>query len=413
MTTHYDIALMGATSFVGKITAKRFAAILESNPNSLKLLLVARSEQKMNALMQELKERYPNVVLDTLIVDSMNQQEMSDLAEKARVVISTVGPYDLMGEPLVRACAEQGTHYCDLTGEPQFIHRMLSKYEPTAKASGACIVHCCGFDSIPSDLGVLFLQQQSQEQYQSQCIEIDMRVKALSGGFSGGTIASLINIVKQIRKDSTIKTVLMNPYALCDENANVKQRFINKAQLDPVSGGWVAPFMMASINSKIVMRSAQLNQMDMTKFKYNEGMLTGRGNKGKRRAKLTSLMMNLLMLGVAMTPTRWLMEKTLLPKPGQGPSEREQENGFFVIRLYGKTEQDQSLVIEVTGDEDPGYGSTSKMLSQAALCLAFDLPKDQTGGFWTPASLLGQGLIERLIAHAGFTFKIQEKSMRS
>jgi short subunit dehydrogenase-like uncharacterized protein len=285
---------------------------------------------------------------------------------------------------------------------------MLSKYEPTAKASGACIVHCCGFDSIPSDLGVLFLQQQSQQQYQSQCIDIDMRVKAQSGGFSGGTIASLINIVKQIRRDPTIKKVLMNPYALCDKNHKVKQRFINKAQPDPVSGGWVAPFVMATINSKIVMRSAQLNQMDMAKFKYNEGMLTGRGNKGKRRAKLLAFMMNLLMIGVAFAPTRWLLEQTLLPKPGQGPSELKQKNGFFIIRVYGKTEQDQTLAIEVTGDEDPGYGSTSKMLSQAALCLAFDLQKDQPGGFWTPASLLGDTLINRLFTHAGLTFKIHE-----
>ena len=406
MTTHYDIALMGATSFVGKITAGRFAEILQSNANSLKLLLAARSAQKMNALIQELKERYPNVELDTLIVDSMNEQDMALLAGKAKVIISTVGPYDLMGEPLVKACAKQGTHYCDLTGEPQFIQRMLSKYESFAKASGACIVHCCGFDSIPSDLGVLYLQQQSKQQLQAPCLEVDMRVKAASGGFSGGTIASLINIVKQVKKEPSIKKVLMNPYALCDKNYGVKQRFINKAQSDSASGGWVAPFVMASINSKVVMRSAQLNQMDMTQFKYNEGMLTGRGNKGKRRAKLLSFMMNLLMIGVAIAPTRWLLEQTLLPKPGQGPSELKQKNGFFVIRVYGKTEQNQSLVIEVTGDEDPGYGSTSKMLTQAALCLAFDLQKDQVGGFWTPASLLGDTLIKRLTTHAGFTFKI-------
>jgi short subunit dehydrogenase-like uncharacterized protein len=200
--------------------------------------------------------------------------------------------------------------------------------------------------------------------------------------------------------------VLTNPYALTDIKDGPKQRFINKAQPDSVTEAWVAPFVMASINSKIVIRSAQLTNQDMAKFKYNEGVLTGKGKKGKRSAKLISLGMTLLMIGIAIPPTRWLLERFVLPKPGEGPSESKQKNGFFVINFYGKTENGEAITCKVTGDEDPGYGSTSKMLSQAALSLAFDLPEGQLGGFWTPASSLGDTLINRLSKHAGLTFEV-------
>ena len=197
---------------------------------------------------------------------------------------------NIYGEALVKACAENGSHYCDLTGEPQFIHRMLAKYESTAKASGACIVHCCGFDSIPSDIGTYYLQQQTREKYDVPAVDVDMRVKALSGGISGGTIASLMNVISGVRKNPGLKKVLFNPYALCPHKKDVKQTYVGKAQPDWVTDQWIAPFVMAAGNSKVVMRSSQqLTGLYPDAFRYNEAMLGGgQGSKSRRKAKTIS-----------------------------------------------------------------------------------------------------------------------------
>lgn len=406
MSARYDIILMGATSFVGQITAKRFAELLKANPEACKVAFAGRSQTKLDELTQQLEASY-GVKFDTLVKDSMNEAETKELAEATRVVVSTVGPYELFGEALVKACAQSGTHYCDLTGEPQFIYRMLQAYEADAKASGACIVHCCGFDSIPSDIGVYFLQQQAQEKFGAPCEEVDMRVKAASGGFSGGTIASLMNVIKQTRETPSLKKVLFNPYALCNETKDVKQKYVGKVMADWATDNWLAPFVMAGINSKVVMRSAeQLSERYGETFKYNEAMMSGRGGKGKRRAKIISFGLGVITVGAAFAVSRGFLEKFVLPSPGQGPSLKEQENGFFVIHHYGKTANGDKLAIKVTGDQDPGYGSTSKMLSQSALALAFDLPEGTHGGFWTPASLLGDALLKRLPENAGFTFDV-------
>lgn len=407
MNREFDIVLMGATSFVGKITARRFAELLSRQPEAFRLALAGRSESKLASIIDDLKREFPNIAIPVLKGDSMSEQDMALIAKQTRVVVSTVGPYDLYGDALVKACAESGTHYCDLTGEPQFIHRMLANFEQTAKNSGACIVHCCGFDSIPSDIGAYFLQKRALEAGKGQCVDVDMRVKAMKGGFSGGTIASLMNIVSDVRKTPSLKKVLFDPYALCPQNKGIKQTYIGKAQPDWVTDQWVAPFVMAPINSKIVMRSAQLlPDLFPDGFRYNEGMLGGKGSKGRRTAKLISAGIKTIVVGAAMAPTRWLLQTFVLPKPGEGPSPAEQEAGFFVVQVHGKTETGHRLSVQVKGDQDPGYGSTSKMLSQAALALAFDLNADQVGGFWTPASLLGDKLIERLAANAGVECRV-------
>ncbi len=407
MPKEFDIVLMGATSFVGQITARRFAEQGQDQAKGLRIGLAGRSASKLNVLIAELKEIFPAIEFTTKVYDSMNDTDMTALAASTKVVVSTVGPYELYGEPLVKACAEQGTHYCDLTGEPQFIHSMLKKYEATANASGACIVHCCGFDSIPSDLGTYYLQQQAKSTLGDVCVEVDMRVKAASGGLSGGTIASLITVVKKARANPDLRKVLFDPYALCPKDLGVKQTFIGKVQADWVTDQWVAPFLMASINSKIVMRSAQLlPEMYPSQFRYNEGMLGGRGKKGKRRAKMISAGLMAITVGAALGPTRWFLERFVLPKPGEGPSVQEQKDGFFVVQVYGKTQKGEVIAVQVSGDQDPGYGSTSKMLSQAAIALCTELPRDQAGGFWTPASLLGESLLTRLPKYAGFEFKV-------
>lgn len=406
MPREFDVVLMGATSFVGKITARRFIALLHEDASAFRFALAARSKTKLEQLVKKLNQEFPAIEIPFQVADSLNTKDMVALATSTRVVASAVGPYDLLGAPLVKACAEQGTHYCDLTGEPQFIHRMLATYEKQAASSGACLVHCCGFDSIPSDIGTYFLQKQSVEQFSQPCLEVDMRLQAASGSFSGGTVASLVNVIRQVANKPGLKKVLFDPYALSPEKRKVQQTFISKAQPDWVTDQWVAPFVMAGINSKIVMRTSQLStSLYPDNFRYNEGMLAGRGKRGKYMAKLISAGLSAITVSAAMAPTRWILEKVVLPKPGQGPSEKKQEEGFFVVQIFGKTQSNDKLAVQVSADQDPGYGSTSKMLSQAALALAFDVPENQKGGFWTPASLLGEPLLERLPEKAGVEFK--------
>ncbi|EAR11121.1 saccharopine dehydrogenase family protein [Reinekea blandensis] len=413
MTVHYDIVLMGATSFVGQITARRFAQAKAAGTLTQRVAVAGRSADKLQQLVDSLKAVCSELDFEMLVVDALDSDDVQRLVKSTRVVISTVGPYDLYGDPLVAACAKHGTHYCDLTGEPQFYHRMLNAYEDQARASGACIVHCCGFDSVPSDMGVYFLQQRSLKAFGEPCVSVDMRVKAMRGSFSGGTIASLMNVVALVKANPSLKKILFNPYALCPETYVTRQRYIGKAMPDWISSGWVAPFVMAAINAKVVMRSAQLvPEFPKAEFTYNEGMIGGQGRKGRQRARMISAGLKGITVGAALAPTRWLLQKWL-PKPGQGPSEQEQKDGFYVIHHYGETASGRKIRVSVTGDEDPGYGSTSKMLMQAALLLATDLPTSTPGGFWTPASLLGDRYLERLSNHAGLSFACSLDEERS
>jgi short subunit dehydrogenase-like uncharacterized protein len=321
--------------------------------------------------------------------------------------MSTVGPYALYGDLLVRVCATTGTDYCDLTGEPQWIRKMQLRHEADAVKSGARIVHCCGFDSIPSDLGVHFLQRNALEQFGQTCGRINMRVANMKGGASGGTIASMINMVKEAVSDADLRRELKDPYSLCppDHGFFVPQPDVQIAY-DNAYGGWIAPFVMAGINTRIVHRSNALSHNNYgAEFTYEEAVATGQGAKGKRMARATSWGVNALMIGLAVPPIRWLLENFVLPKPGEGPSEKAQLEGGFDIVFLGSTAQGETIRCRVTGDRDPGYGSTAKMLSQAAACLAKDVPDTVAGGFWTPATILGDRLIDRLKAHAGLTFE--------
>jgi short subunit dehydrogenase-like uncharacterized protein len=402
MSTQHDIVVFGATSFVGKILT---TYMLEQQETlQLSWAIAARSQQKLDALARELgAEDIPQILADSADADSLRK-----LCDSTRVVISTVGPYALYGDKLIEACVESGTDYCDLTGEVQWIKRMLDQHEEAAKASGARIVHCCGFDSIPSDLGVHFLQQQALERFGQTCNQIDMRVKTMKGGASGGTIASMINVAQEAAADPSLRKQLADPYLICPDEAGFQQRQVNiKTGFDDNEDSWYAPFVMEAINSRVVHRSNALKDSAYGEnFKYSEAMLTGGGNAGKRRAKGLYYGMGAFMLGTAIPPTRWLMQRFMLPKPGEGPSPKEQLEGRFDCRFTGTTANGDKLRCRVTGDRDPGYGSTAKMLGQAGACLAQDLSDDQPGGFWTPASLLGDRLIERLQRHSGLTFEI-------
>ncbi|MCB1605383.1 MAG: saccharopine dehydrogenase NADP-binding domain-containing protein [Xanthomonadales bacterium] len=405
----YEVIVFGATSFVGQILC-RYLVDQFGVGKSLRWAAAGRSIDKLKALKAELGDAATG--LELVIADAGDVDALEALVNDTQVVVSTVGPYALYGEPLVQLCAESGTDYCDLTGEVQWIARMLERHEGAAKASGARIVHSCGFDSIPSDLGVYFLQQQARERFGSACTRVKMRVKAMRGGFSGGTAASLLNVVKEAVKDPALRKALGNPYLICPPGhpAKARQPNLKFAAYDKDFGSWMAPFVMAAINTRIVQRSnALLDPPYADEFIYDEAALTGKGLKGRLSATTMATALGGFIVASGVAPTRYLLERFFLPAAGEGPSPKAQEKGFFDLRFFGQTAEGQSIRCKVTGDRDPGYGSTAKMLGQAAACLAHDIDrKSKGGGFWTPASIFGQTLIGRLQAYAGLSFSVIE-----
>ncbi|MCV2885089.1 saccharopine dehydrogenase NADP-binding domain-containing protein [Aestuariibacter sp. AA17] len=402
----FDIVVFGATSFVGNIMVQY---LLNTYPagSDITWAIAGRSEKKLKSVLE--KHNAATSDIPIILCDAQNDSQIQAMCEQAEIIISTVGPYAIYGEPIVRICAARGVHYLDLTGEPQFIEKMLSRYEDVAKTTGAHILHTCGFDSLPSDLGVYYLQQLAKTKYNVPCEHIKMRVKRIKGSFSGGTAASMMNIIKEARYNPHVRRVMTDPYSLCPKQHGFTTRQHNhkSAEYEDEFNAWAAPFVMASINTKIVHRTnALLDKAYGEHFKYDEAMLTGKDNQGAFRAYATSTGLAVFTAAAAFSPSRWLLEQFVLPKSGEGPSPEEQENGFFDLRFLGKMPSSQSIRVKVTGDRDPGYGSTAKMLTETAVTLHKYLKEhDSHGGFWTPAALLGETLIERLSSHAGLSFE--------
>jgi short subunit dehydrogenase-like uncharacterized protein len=401
----FDVIVFGASSFVGQILVQYLWNRHGLN-GEVKWAIAGRDSDKLKALKSKLGDQAQ--ALPTLIANASNEGELRALCAQTRVVVSTVGPYALYGSSLVKVCAETGTDYCDLTGEVQWIARMIEAHEATAQQSGARIVHCCGFDSIPSDLGVLFLQESAKTQYGEPCQQIRMRVRKLKGEFSGGTVASMINVTREVAADRSLAKKLANPYLISPTRLAARQPNVSFAEFDPIAKSWLAPFVMAGINTRVVHRSNALQDYSYGKdFKYDEAMMTGNGFKGRLTAMGLAGGMAGFLIGAALPPTRWALEKFVVPKPGEGPSESSQQRGSYDLRFYGTTSKGKSLVAKVTGDMDPGYGSTGKMLGEAVVCLAKDMA-GKPGGFWTPASLMGDKLMSRLQQHAGLAFELLE-----
>ena len=393
----FDFILYGASSFVGQIMAEYLAGY---SGEQFSWAMAGRSESKLLALKQDLDLGH----IPHFIADADDESALQAFCQKTKAVVSTVGPYALYGETLVKVCVQSGTDYCDLTGEPQWIKQMLDKYEADAKKSGARIVHCTGFDSIPSDLGVYKLQQVCIEQSGLPAKQIKMRVRRLKGAASGGTIASMLNVFKETKENPALRRVLVNPYVLCPAGHPFKQRQKNHkgAERDDSMKVWTMPFVMASINERIVHRSnALLGNRYGEDFLYDEAMTA----KSAFQAWTFTLGLGAFMLAANVSPLRKLLANYVLPKPGEGPTLEQQLNGMFDMRFYAELPNGEQRVVKVYGDRDPGYGSTGKMLAQSVLCLSKDIP-DLPGGFWTPASALNEPLIARLAAHAGVTVEL-------
>ena len=405
----YDLVVFGASSFVGKIICRYLLA--RCAEENIRWAMAGRSMAKMQQLQAELGNGAKKIPL--IAADADDAASLGALCASTKVVLSTVGPYALYGEPMVLAAVNAGIDYLDLTGEPQWVRQMIAKYQAQARKSGARIVHTCGFDSVPSDMGVWFLQQAALKQFGEPCQHISMGVKAMQGGASGGTVASMLNAVQSAAKNPAQRRDFANPYSLClDGNgktvANSTRQLSQKsARFDRNHAAWSAPFIMAAVNVRVVLRSNFLEKQAYgADFRYEELMLTGTGIKGRMRALAITAGLAGFMTAAVLAPTRWLMQRLVLPAPGSGPSEASQANGFYDLRFVGKTRSGKTLRCKVLGDRDPGYGSTAKIISELALCLLENPATKSGAGFPTPAVALGARLLNPL-KRAGVTFEME------
>ena len=402
----FDVIVWGATGFTGTLVAEYLMRQYGTN-GDLKWAVAGRSKEKLKKLRQSLGARPED--LDTIVADSFDMDSLRSLARRTRVVLTTVGPYALYGSSLVDACVEEGTHYCDLAGEVQWIRKMIDQHQARAQQTGARIVHCCGFDSVPMDIGVWFLQDEAMKRFGAYCKSITLYVRATKGTASGGTVASMINLIEESRKDRDIARILVHPYSLNPEGERQGPdgRDQQNVVFDEDADSWTAPFVMASVNTKVVRRSHALAAYPYGKdFRYHEAVLTGKGITGWTKGTIMANAIKALMIGAAFAPTRKLLQTTILPDPGEGPSPELQKSGFFNLMQIGELPDGTLIETRITGDQDPGYGSTSKMLSECAVCLAKD-DIAVAGGVWTPASAMGGLLLERLRENAGLTFEIR------
>lgn len=399
----FDVVIYGATGFTGRLVADYLLRTYGA-AGEVRWAMAGRDLKKLKAVSAEIGAP---MELPLIEVNANDAGSLDALAHRTRVVITTVGPYQRYGEGLVAACARAGTDYVDLCGEPNWMAAMIAKYEKAAKASGARIVFSCGFDSIPFDGGVFYLQQEMKQRFGQAARDVRGRVRRMKGSFSGGTAASLLATLEAVKRDPKVARMMTDPFALSPEHL-APQPAMDGVVRDEDIPGWAAPFVMAGINTKNVHRTNALKGYPYGRdFTYSEMMFTGDGPKGHARARAAlrqSQMQNTLL---SFAPTRALLKRFALPKPGDGPNKQEREAGNYEVLFAGKTADGASLRASVSGDMDPGYGSTSKMISEAALCLN-DTPREQTpGGIWTPFAAMGEALIDRLQMKAGLVFRLE------
>ena len=407
----FDVVVWGATGFTGQLTA---AFLLERYGvgGGLRWAIAGRSEDKLEKTRANLENDtgVSTASLPMLIADAADTASLRELASKAVVICTTVGPYALYGSPLVAACAELGTHYCDLTGEVHWMRRMIDEHHDTARESGARIVFTCGFDCIPADLGTFFLQSEMKSRYGVAAPAVKFRVKGFAGGASGGTIASMLNMLEEASNNPDVLHHMNQPYSLNPkaERNGPDGPEPTRPAYDEDFGQWTAPFMMSVIDTKVVRRTNSLLGHPYGKdFRYDEAMLTGEGAVGLAKATGVAASMGATMLAMSVGPVRKFIAPRL-PAPGEGPSLKEREAGYFDIRFLARHPNDPNAILKakVTGDRDPGYGSTSKMLAESAVCLALDDLASEPG-ISTPAAAMGEALLLRLQKNAGLEFTIE------
>ena len=379
----FDIIVYGATGYTGRLVAEYLIG-----KSGLKWAMAGRSADKL-AEVRDLIGAPADTPL--VVADASDPATLDAMAKRANVILTTVGPYQLYGNELVTACVANGTDYTDLCGEPAWMRQKIDAHDAAAKASGARICFSAGFDSIPFDLGVLMLQKHCIEKFGAPAPRVKGRVRAMAGKFSGGTAASLKATMAAAAKDPAVIGYLTNPFSLAGGFEGPAQPAGNKPEYDESLGSWATNFVMAPINTKNVHRTNALTgHLYGTDFVYDEMMLTGPGDAGQQAAEY-----------VAKTPRIGTPDD---PKPGEGPTKEERENGFYDVLFVAEYPDGRTARLSVKGDKDPGYGSTSKMISETAIGLS---EIDGAGGVTTPGAALGEALVDRLQQHAGLTFTVE------
>jgi len=393
-----DVVVYGASGFVGRLVAEYLA----QHAPGTRVGLAGRSRDRLERVRDGLgpaATEWPVVV-----ADAQDDAALAELAASTRVVVTTVGPYSRHGMPLARACAEAGTHYADLAGEVLFIRETSQRLHATAQRTGARIVHSCGFDSVPSDLGAYLTAERARADGAGELLATTLAVREVSGGISGGTIDSM-RIQVDAARDPGNRRILADPYALVPDRADapdVDQHTPSQPFRDAQTGTWVTTFPMAAFNSRIVHRSNALSGWRYGRdFRYREVVDLGPGPRGRRRARALALATGAAAGVMAFPPSRWVADR-VLPSPGDGPDEETRRGGHFRMEVLARTTSGATYRTVVAAQGDPGYAATSVMIGESALALAHDesrLPGE--GGVLTPATALGSVLADRLVA-AGF-----------
>jgi short subunit dehydrogenase-like uncharacterized protein len=392
-SSKFDIVVYGATGFTGQLVAEYLAEHYRGD-RDLKWAMAGRSLDKLASVRDAI-----GAPADTplIVADASDPASLKAMIDQTRSVISTVGPYLLYGSELLAACVATGTDYFDLCGEPIWMRQMIDAHEATAKATGARIVFSCGYDSLPFELGVFCAQEEAKKVFGAPASRVKGRVREMKGTFSGGTAASMRALFEAAANDHSLVALLRNPFALTPGFEGPKQPPGNRPMLDPDLDSWAAPFVMANINTRNVHRSNLLLGFPYGRdFVYDEMMLTGPGEKGEALAKR-----------ITAANTSDKMGGSGGPKPGEGPSKEERENGLYDLLFVALAPDGRQVRASVKGDRDPGYGSTSKMIAECAICLLRDTP-DVPAGFWTPGAAMQHKLIKRLVDHAGLTFAVEK-----
>ena len=393
MTSHnrgrlYDIVVFGATGYTGRLVAEYLAH--HHAGSGLKWAMAGRSKAKLEEVRDLIGAPAGTPLIEA---NSDDPASMAALAQSTRVVLTTVGPYQLYGEPLVKACVEAGTDYADLCGEPAWMREMIDKYHAAAQTSGARIAFSSGFDSIPFDLGVVMLQKEAVARFGKPAPRVKGRVRSMQGTFSGGTAASLTETMKAVARNPKLIPILQSPFGLTPAFEGPSQPMGLVPEYEESEGKWAAPFIMATINTKNVHRTnLLLGHPYGEDFRYDEMMLTSAGELGKKAAHAVGEM---LKNPFGAKP----------PKPGEGPSPEERENGHYDVLFIGEYPDGKTLRYGVKGRYDPGYGSTSRMLAETGIAL---LDCEADGAIATPGALLGEALVDRLQDHAEITFAVED-----
>lgn len=404
-----DVLVWGATGYTGKLVAEYLAE--HHGQGELRWGIAGRNRAKLEEVRAHLARKHPALAdLPLLIADAGDPAALRAMAAQARALCSTVGPFALHGSALVAACVQARTHYADITGEVQWVRRMIDQHHDEAREAGVRIVPCCGFDSIPSDLGVHMMVEHLRETHKQETRSVRLVFGPTRGGVSGGTVASLLNVVEEIGRDRSLRRLLADPYAL--DPAGSPKSPPSPDQKGPVYDHdlrcWTAPFVMAAINTRVVRRSnALLGRAYGPRFEYGESMTGGSGPRGALAAAAISAALVGGLGAAALPPVRALLRRHVLPGQGEGPSEQTRERGFFRARLVAEGEGGARIRGHLAGQKDPGYGETAKMLAESVLCLALDQDRlTSDGGLLTPASAMGKALRERLV-RAGMTFEVE------